>query len=375
MAERKKPQELADFFGAQIAASRKKFGEENTLIGTEEQRNVYGIPFQHLSQMWMFKSTVLPLGCLIGFAGKSKAYKSCMGFELMKIVVNAVGMAQLIEHENKLNMQYLHSVFGTGALKVDKASTVEHAQTLITDSIKAYKKGKCEFPFVMNLDSISGSDTKKTYEKIDKAGSSQRQIPEATLLWNTYFKKLSSDLAGTNLLFTSTNHLKDEVGGMGFVKTYTKQGGTAQDLHASYLFNMFNAGKIDTVDRQGELIKIKCEKCSTGQKDHILELPVIISWSEDAKGEPIQSTSWDWDAATAKLLASDKLPKDIASTIDISCESNRYTSKELGLSKVLDFELGAHVRNNPKIMDSYRKRLHILSFKDVTKKQTNKGTK
>ena len=356
---------LAGFFAATVEQSKKRFGSEGVLVGTVEEENQYGIPWKHLAQMWLYKSNIFPLGNVIGLAGPSMSYKTAQGFDLCRLILDNGGASHIVEHENKLNRQFMHAIVGTGNINIVPAATVEDAQDSITEILDLYrKKANNSFPLLIGLDSLAGSNTKTASAAMKKEGHASKNYPEAANLWSNYFKWLSSELIGLNVNFYFTNHLKEKIDSVGFSKQYTKQGGSAQDFHAGQYIYAKNAGKIKSTTRPGEWLKLTVHKCGTGSKGHHVLVPVINEqWQDEITKEPQQKIYLDWDEAIAKLLVDDiQLGTTIKNKFDITVKSNRYSSKELNLKEVPGYKVGEAIRANPEFMEDFRQRLLIRKF-------------
>lgn len=361
--------DVAGFFKSTLEESKKRVGGDGrVLVRGDEDASQRGVPAPGLALRYIFNSHIIPFGKILGLAGPKASMKSAFGFSLGALAAEWGGGFHLVETEDKLNEYFMYSFFKPehrNRISVDYVKTVEEAQACTLAVIKKYKKSaeKNPFPLVLGIDSLAGSDTEGAYAKMDKSGHAERTFPEAPLLYSPFFKKLSSDLAGYDILLYFTNHLKEkpaEPGG-GFGKQYTKQGGVAQDFHAAQYLYMNKVGNIDLVSRRGKLIQIKAEKCGLGPDNRKIQVPVI--WENirlKPEDEPWQYTFWDWGDATAKLLAEGTkvtLPKSVQAQLDVKCSANRYSSKELGLSGLSGTEFGNAVMENEEYVEEFRKTL------------------
>ena len=358
--------DVADFFKTSIEESRKRVGGDGkVLVLGEEESSQRGIIAPGLALRYLFNSTIIPFGKILGLAGPKASMKSAFGFSLGALAAEWGGGFHLVETEDKLNEHFMYSFFRPdlrSRVSVDYVQSVEEAQACTLAMIKRYKKSanKNPFPLVLGIDSLAGSGTEGESAKMDKSGHAERNFPEAALLYSPFFKKLSSELAGYDILLYFTNHLKEkpaEPGG-GFGKQYTKQGGVAQDFHAAQYLYMNKVSNIDLVSREGKLIQIKAEKCGLGPDNRKIQVPVLWDFVPGEDGEPEQVTRWDWDDATAKLLAEGSkvvLPKRIQAKLDVKCAANKYSSKELKLSGLSGSEFGEAVMANQEYVDAFRK--------------------
>ena len=367
--------EIANFFQASLDNAVKRVGDSGQLYvedaTAESQR---GLRFLNLALPYLFFSGILPFGKILGLAGAKATMKSAFGFWLGQFVMACGGGYHLVETEGKLNEVFMNSFMPRGTTHnkhVDYVGTLEEAQDCVTNVIKRYKASKVRnpFPLILGVDSLAGSDTQNTYDKIEKEGHSQRGYAEAALLWSPYFKKLSSDLVGTDILLYFTNHLKEKSDGQGFGKQYSKQGGASQDFHAAQYIYFSRVSNIDQVSREGKLIQLKAEKCGLGPDNRKIQVPVLWRHEMDEEtDEPVQISWWDWNAATAKLLAEGSkvvLPKRVQSQLDVKCSSNKYSSETLGITNASDTEFGELLSTNTEYMEMFRKLVGYHNWTEI----------
>ena len=359
--------DMSSFFAASMEESKKRVGASGgVLVSEEEDASQRGLPCPSIALSYLFHSGIIPFGKVLGLAGEKASMKSAFGFMLGSWAAQHGGGFHLIETEGKLNEHYMRSFFPDrykrSAIQVDYTETLEESQDVLTNVINRYKKiePKNPFPLVIGVDSLAGSGTESEYGKMNKAGHASRSYAEAALLWSPYFKKLTSDLTGTDILVYFTNHLKKaaaEQAAFGPAK-FTKQCGVAQDFHAAQYLLFSRISNIDLVSREGKLIQLKAEKCGLGPDNRKIQVPVLWEWEQDEDGEPVQRTWWDWEEAAAKLLAEGSkviLPKRIQSQLDVKVSSNKYSSKELGVSGLSGTEFGEVVAANEEYTEAFRK--------------------
>jgi RecA/RadA recombinase len=352
-------EKVADFFQGFIDNGRAKFGEDRVLVGTQEDESQTGIELPSFSLQYLLHSNIIPLSKIIGLAGAPASSKSGMLFELFRLFIEAGGVAHLVETENKLNVQYLRSIVGgdkVGRVRIDPVKSVQLAQDAVTSAIEYYKD-RCpdrNLPLIIGIDSLAGSTSDALSEEITKAGHAEKSYPEAALLWSNYFKVLCSSLTGLPITVAFTNHLKDKIDA-GPAQVKTKGGGVSQDFHALIYLYMTRIKPIDQVSREGNLIKIQAYKCGLGPSLRVIEAPILWDFvTPEGATDPIQTTTWDWNAATGRLFAGDEMPKRILDKVDITSTSNRYSSRALGVSKVTDSEIGAAIAGNAEMMTALR---------------------
>jgi RecA/RadA recombinase len=359
---------VSAFFKGFIDEGRSKFGDDRVLVGTQEEENQFGLELPSFALQYLYHSNILPMGKILGLAGQPASCKSANLFDIMRMCLSAGGVAHLVETENKVNLHFLNSIIGhenSGSIRIDSASTVQEAQDSVSSAINYYKE-HCpdkDIPFVIGVDSLAGNTTEDIKKDISKDGHAGRAYPEAALLYTNFFKSLASELIGLPIVVVYTNHLKDKIDGAN-PNIKTKSGGVAQDFHAAQYIYMSKIKDIELVSREGKLIKMKVQKCGLGPANREIEVPILWDFETvDDKDDPVQVTKWDWHAATARLLVSKKLNGRVAKVSDVTCSSNRYSSKRLELTKVDDSELGEALFNDKQYMKDLQKACGFRNWK------------
>lgn len=354
------------FFADTADKAKKKLGgDDKVLVREQTENSVRGLKAPGLALRYLLSSEVIPFGRIIGIAGPKASMKSAFGFFLGAYAIQMGGGFELVETESKLNIHYLDSFIPEKhrhLRRIHEAKSVEEAQSHLTRIINNYRNlaEKNPFPLVVGIDSLAGAGTESEYAKINKSGHAERNFPETALLYCPYFKKLSADLAGYDILLYFTNHLKEkpQEAGSGFGKQYTTQGGKAQDFHASYFLHFTKVSDIDLVNREGKLIQIKTDKCGMGPDKRKIQVPVLWGHEAGEDGEPEQRTWWDWSEASSKLLCDGgqvSLPKRMLAGLDIKVASNTYSSKRLGFSGVTGTEMGDAMMADPEYAKEFRR--------------------
>jgi RecA/RadA recombinase len=338
----------AGFFKGFVESGREKFGEDSILVGSQEEESQFGLELPSFALQYIYHSNILPMTKVTGVAGAPASSKSAHAFDMMKLFMDNGGYAHLVETENKFNMHYLHSVVGPqnhDRYRVDKVETVQDAQNRISDAVDYYKTNcpKKDVPFIIVVDSLMGNNSEGVQKEIDKEGHASKAYPEGALVWTQYFRSLCSSLINQPISIFFTNHLKVKLDSGCGENVKTKGGGVAQDFHACQYLYMRKINDIRQVHREGSLIEIKAQKCGLGPCNRVIEVPCLWKFDVDEKtNQPVQTTWWDWHAATAKLLGEkdNGLSPRIKEVSDVTCNSNKYSSKRLGLVQVSDTELG-----------------------------------
>ena len=379
------------FLSNMLDATRRKFNkadEGETYMGPDIEMFITGVPIPALSFMYLIDSNVFPVSKCVGIAGYPESNKSALGFEVMRWFIQHgwpdAGFGKLIENEGaKLSPSLLRSIVGYDKVdthvQVTQSQTIDVAQRHLTFSLDYLKKNSSrDVAMAMVLDSLTGSDTEESGDKIRETGFADRSFPTGALSWTQYIRWISGQLVGWPASFIFINHLKDkpakERGGYAPPEKGVA-GGTAQSFHAAFYLWMKLIGEDKRLTRvvEGKTVKcpqrvrniqIECHKTSIGESRR--GITVGFCWYfEDGK----QHSYWDWEGATARLIAAlqDDEVRDIkglkncfhksvlADILDVKVTEKLYSSKRLGLQHVTPSEFGAAVHADAKLMDELMK--------------------
>ena len=344
---------------------------------------------------YLFGINVFPLGKIVGIAGHPASLKSTLGFSLMRLVRDYNGEARLMECEGgKYSIPLMGSLMGPDYgdwFKISECTDIDEAQDWITKLLDLMSKHNVadEILGVM-IDSLTGSITKESSEKISKEGHAGREFPIEALSWSKYFKKLSASLLGWPVAFIFINHIKEKPSErQGLPSQEYTPGGAAQDFHSAVFIYMKAEKKTkelvtwevgtpgnpeDPVQKirrtttiQG--LHLKTHKNSLGVKNRTLSLECHYYYDEENN----LHTYFDWDGALSNLVA---LHQDttgyikgvegasgkLSELLHVSVNSNRYSCSALGVSGVMAHTLGKAIRAQPEIYAALIDFFHIVRY-------------
>lgn len=346
----------AGFFKGFVDAGREKFGADSILVGSQEEETQFGLELPSFALMYIYHSNILPMAKVVGIAGAPHSCKSAAMFDMLGLYVRNSGYGDIVETENKFDMHFLHSLIGhenADRYRLDKTDSIQDAQNRITGAVEYYKQN-CpdrDIPFFIGIDSLMGTNSEGVKDAIDEAGHASKAYPEGALVWTQYFRNLCSNLMDLPITVFFTNHLKVKIDSGCGENVKTKVGGVAQDFHACQYLYMRKISDIRQVSREGSLIEIKAQKCGLGPCNRVIEVPCLWTFKTDeATNQPVQTTWWDWHAATARLLVDKDVSPRIKEASDVTCNSNKYSSKRLGLVQVSDTEMGEAIHKDAAYM-------------------------
>ena len=404
------------FFRRQAEEARKKFGHKSVYVGSEAESLIITIPMfgghgpnAHkfpgcLPMEFVMAQDGFPLGLVIQLVAKHGAGKSGLLAEFGRWFFMAGGGMSLQESETKFNPSWYKSIMGSefyDSMPLYRCSSVEDWQRKLTYAIGATKtamEGTKEqpgpgrrFPVLFGVDSIMGKQSEETQEAIlgkkgkdgrrgtTGKGYASRGYPVEAQMITRYMRTIPVEMDDWPFSLVLVNHLRVKTDDMGNQERL-KAGGEQVNFQESFELELKKVGghkkKIQCRDFEGFPVEISCEKNSFGPTHRRIQTRVLWWEEENDEGEWNQVTVWDWDWSTIHLLdsllhgenASPRL-KAALKEIDFHLEcptrsdiENTAWSKTLGMAKsdaMSWSQVGAMIRENPKLMNRLRKALRI----------------
>lgn len=383
-----------DPLDAMLDEQRKYFNSLKIDIfnAVDEEHNIVGIPLPSFALMYLLECNVMPLSKVIGLAGAPQSYKSGLGLEMQRWVINAGGSALTIDTEGKkYSPSLITSILGKSNAEkrhmITSVPTIEEAQTCMSAHINNYKtiENARKYPSIMTVDSMTGNDSQGASTKImEDKGYAEQDFSRMALLWSKYLRPFSSSLVSLPTTCILINHLKVKVdphARPGQAPGRTTPGGDAQMFHSAFYMYVFktHACQRKTYLLEGERIqrlqeirslKLQLKKSSLGVDGR--DILVDLIWYYDDNNE--QVVYFDWEAATVGVLEEQQSMVDCANPsrklsaiVDIQKETSSnatvYTSNVLGIKKVEAHELGKAIHANADLMKELQRFFHIKQHK------------
>ncbi len=371
----KKPQnttedKVAGFFSRYLTEAQRKFGK-GVYTGPEHSRSHYGVAIDNLALQYLLTSTVIPMERIICFSGAPKSGKSTLGYELMRMIMAGKGVGSLIETEFKTSNPLLESILkdSFGRLMYNQATSLDEAQNMVTFGLDFYTREcpKCDVPMCMMLDSVSGTKSEETQDRIAKDGHADKAFPKEALMNTFYFATLSDRLMGKPISFIFINHEKDEMEGPAGMHVVRNPGGDALEFHSTYHIRVQRIGQVESkTEGNGNILKLRTKKNSMGEDNRTLVLE--YRWNTvEQDGRTVQNTVFDWNRATAELLAGNDIPRIKVGEVLTVVKKNRneFSCKELGFKDGPPSDLGALINRDEKIMSALRPILGIFKWREI----------
>lgn len=354
MAKKQQSLDVDDFVDAALAVAESDFGAVRCYVAADHEARQVVLPIKPLSLQWLIESNGWPLGRVTQSGGKYGTHKSSFIFQLISWYLEAGGFVALVDTEYKTSSTLMRSIIPAHYFDKEdprhrrflllNATTINEWQKLLTDQYErlndlvAKTKKKPSFPILWVVDSMMGAGSAEGLEHIRAEGQAQgRTYSDAPILINQYMKSFPNTLLGWPITMHMSHHEKPAVGSNGT----TRQGGHAPDFYAT-LDIQFKRGGVTAMGKSMEYSRanlwaknmtLEIRKSSMGS-DVDKKLPVSFCWEFDDEGN--QRSWWDWDAASAMVMAANAARlKDILdinhTTVRIVGE--KFWSEALGIKK------------------------------------------
>lgn len=345
----------------------------------EMRENQFGIPLKHYAQQYLFGATGLRIQVFNSIQGPKEVGKSTMMFDLMGDVCGAEedggygGLAVLYELEGKISPSILYSILNNHGPRALEACIPRLGMTLEESMadlnkviIPMYEKAcpKRDKPLMIGFDSIGGSSSVDTIEKLEKEGVAGKGF------WNKqHFMKYFCENQGAifvrrgiPVVVILINQEKEELGTMSNVPAKTITGGKAQMFKDGH---MISATKSAYKSGSGNTLHLKTFKTSYCDAR---KLDVDFRWNIfGQKHDDAYEAHFLWALASAKLLANPERVGEIRSICDVKVSDKELvTCPQLGLRSVPAEEFEAALMSNGEILDQLYTYQKIERLRDIS---------
>ena len=358
-----------------LMESAMKVSGAQVCLASDLHERVWGLPCDHISYRWLSDVTCYQMGKIFGVAGAKESCKSAYAMSMARLFMDAGGICVYIDTENKKSPPLYRAVVGSANTQrtIDFLSFhTEEWQQQLTQAIEDIEVNENlnKIPVMFIVDSLGGVDTEESRERIDKEGAASPRNTGGMVKCkshNEFFRFIPKKLFLRPYSIIYINHLSDDPGSP-IPGAKRKPGGTGQDYHAVLDF-WFSAVKSTPVFKKNrgfteKILKVKVNKNSMGASQRNLEIP--YRWENDPDTGQISRCWFDWDAATASMLA-DPSPNGVkarlADILNVTENGNKYSCKELGLVAVTDTQLGEAIRANVELRERISDALGINRMK------------
>ena len=355
-----------------LKEAQKTFGAEGCYVAPDHAATHYGVPVGNIAMEYLLCSTVYPMERIMELSGPYGSGKSSLGYEILRTIAMHNGMGSVVETENKTAAVLMQSILGehSESVRLHRAKSMDDGQARLTHELKTYQAvvPDKDIPMGLMLDSLVGNKTQETQAKINKDGFADRSFSKEALVISTFFGSLSDKMIGYPVLFMFTNHEKDKISdGPVYGSKIRNPGGAAPDFHNTYHIRVTKIGTFKSKIDNGFTIKLKTKKCGMGADGRSITVDMRWVYKENEQGAVCQQTWFDWDKATAELLASDEIPrslvKDIVQVTKVT--NTKFNCTTLNLSGVTPQEIGAAINADAEIKRRLRVALGVFSWNQM----------
>lgn len=362
----------AEAIQAMLEHAKKASGAQVCLASDLAEKS-WGIPSDYLAYRWLTDNVCFPMSRIIGIAGMKESCKSAFAATIAKQFIDIGGMCAYVDTECKKSDTLYEAIVGTENLDKTleyKAFSTEEWQRDVLDGIGTVSGPYNDIPLVVIVDSLGGVDTQESSNRIEKEGGANPRNTGGMIKCkshNEFFRHINKHLYMMPYCLIYINHLSDDPNSP-IQGAKRKPGGTGQDYHAvmDLWFSVVKGTPSEKVTRgfKERLLKITVAKNSIGTSKRNIEIP--YRWSNHPVTGEFIKCWFDWDAATAMLLADDSpsgIKNRLKSIINVTCNSNKYSCKDLGLVAVTDTEMGEAIRNNVELRERLSDALGVNRMK------------
>lgn len=371
-------------------------------LAAYDELTVQGVPIPPLSLQWLINSDVWPVGRTTSSAGNPKTNKSTFAYQLLKWFIQAGGVGQVIDTEDKPAQDVLAGIMNSINLdpeqlrkrsKICTATSMEQWQSLLLGTYshiqKVYKTPEaCPTPIINIVDSITGANSiAGTDELLDNEGGvalsrvgQQNAKALFQFMRDGSRRNLTSEKgkAPTAVRWPMTLHtVKHQIDRGDGLRGKTHSGGVSGDYYTS-LDLVFSQGGTSSYNpttpkkepgcgKQGRVITISVRYSSLGPdgKDQNISVPVLAEFITDADGDKKQVLYFDWGAADAHFLAKNYKKYKIDEVLPFEYKvaqgyGERIKCERLGHTDFVSASVfGEQIQADPEIMLALQNQLGI----------------
>ena len=383
-----------DPFMAELLKTAANKNGTGAVVVADWAKQQYGVGISHLIMQYLFGLNVIPYPAIIELAGPPGSCKSAFLQYLMRLYLEQMFSAVMLETEGKMSGTLLNSILeehAESAVIYPGLNTQELWQRTMTSVLKAYRKyyadtlkqfqkGKGELarPLLLGLDSLGAAPSEDSVDAISKTGAAERTFPVEALKNSRYFAQLPTRLRDLPVTVIYTNHEMKKIsegpqfGFGGPVERSTKGGATPDFFCGIRLF--FEQASKPVEIKKGvfqQNLAIEVYKNSFNQKGNRITL--TMEWSKEIDQETnteIQHTKFLWGKALVNYLAPNapgfKYDREaVKKFLTVTRQSDtKFSCKELGISDMNPEELGNIIESNTEIVDKLRPYLGIKKWNE-----------
>lgn len=384
---------LDPFMSALLKTAADKNGS-GAVVVADWAKQQFGVGIPHLMLEYLMGLNVIPYPAIIELAGPPGSCKSAFLQYLMRVYLEQMFGAVMLETEGKMSGTLLNSIleeYASAAVIFPGLNTQELWQRTMTTVLKSYKKyyvdtlkqfqkGKGELarPLLMGLDSLGAAPSEDSVDAISKTGAAERTFPVEALKNSRYFAQLPTRLRDLPVTIMYTNHEMKKIsegpqfGFGGPVERSTKGGATPDFFCGIRLF--FEQASKPVEIKKGvfqQNLSIEVYKNSFNQKGNKISL--TMEWNKEIDPETnteIQHTRFLWGKALVNYLAPNapgfKYDREsVKKFLTVTRQSDtKFSCKELGITDENPEVLGNIIEQHEELVNKLRPYLGIKKWNE-----------
>ncbi len=354
------------FLGSMVSAAKAKTAG-GSLVASEAERVVIGIPIRALSKQILYGSDVDPLGRMKLYCGDSTAGKSALSWDDGRGYLQHAEDAGVdyILNEPRDSPDYRRSIITDeyiDRVTVSRTVSCEDWQRHLTEFIlnmeKTFKaRSGCAWPGLFILDSTTGTTSERVIAKIEEDGHASPSFPIVPNLIDQYLHFFLPRMTVWPISLICCNHLKwGQHPQNPALKVLRIPGGAALMFYSTYVFQVTRGKDISRHGVGGYTMDIKTLKMF-GQGNRRMSVD-LLWWGEVNPRTDLteQQTVFDWHSATVTHIMD--LPKakadEVSGIITFPTDNNQQRTcncPALGIRKAVPYaEVGQAIMQDNKIL-------------------------
>jgi len=332
-----------------LKQSLRRAHDSGELFLSGESENLFcGIPLPSLSLMYLFGTTIWPLGRFMQFAGQEGSCKSSLLAEVSRWVCASFGTGTILETEAKDIAMLRNGILERKSEWINEALGVQFAGSLegwmegLNNGFDRIKTICEEYgwtaPVLYGIDSIVGAASRKVHAQVEKDGAPESNYPDTPRHLTTLLATVPDKIFKRPISIVGTNHLKPGQDRRGY--SFDKfPGGKALAFYSTYIVRLKRLRYIEPNQKYGGVeIELHTVKNSAGQAGREINVQLLWKTATTRTGGTVYYAYWDWAAASIQMLV-DRKKTSVATwtainkVVDINIveKQNKVWSKVLGI--------------------------------------------
>lgn len=354
------------FLNSMIEGAKEKTSG-GSLVASDAERVIIGVPIPALSAQILHGSDVDPLGRMKLFCGDSTAGKSALSWNVSSwpLRFDPDAGANYILNEPRDSPDYRRSVYTDELIDRVIVTTTRsceewqrHLTSFVLNLEKTFKaRSGCAWPGTFILDSTTGTTSERVIAKIEEDGHASPSFPIVPNLIDQYLHFFLPRMMAWPLNLICCNHLKwGQHPQNPQLKVLRIPGGAALMFYSTYVFQVTRGKDISRGGIGGYTMDIKTLKMF-GQGNRRMSVD-LLWWGQlnEATGKVEQQTVFDWHSATVEHIMG--LPKakfdEVSDIITFPTDNNQARTCNcpvLGIKKPIPYnEVGYAIMQDRKIL-------------------------